>query len=168
MTGAPKLLAKAVDVESRSDAIVVSFGAEWYDRLRDRRFTSIIRKRIVKNIQPRWLYFHINAPKSAICARAKINSIETIDLSAAIRSGSELALSTEEILAYLGTHTSVGCYRIADIDFPEREVTTEQLTMYMAYYPPQNFLILSVEGKDLLDKICGFPRRWPKRQGNVQ
>jgi hypothetical protein len=107
-----KIAAKAADVQSRSDAIVVSFGSEWYDGLKDRKFSAVIRKRIPTSFMPRWLYFHINSPKSAICARAEILSMGEINNAQATRMTRTLDLSTDRIQAYLKSARTIGCYTL--------------------------------------------------------
>lgn len=156
MNSPHRILAKAVDPESRSEAIVVSFGSEWYESLRARRFTAVIRKRVPASIQPRWLYFHINSPKSAICARAEIHSVEIIDRASALQIRRELDISQEQILDYFGGQTSMGCYRLGKIFLPDREVAGEQISAHMVYHAPQSFFMLSKDAKELLDRLCGF------------
>jgi hypothetical protein len=156
MDSSHRILAKAVDSESRSDAIVVSFGSEWYESLRHKRFTSVIRKRVPTSIKPRWLYFHINAPKSAVCARAEIRSIENINCARAIQIARELDLSEEEVRNYFGEQELVGCYRLGKISFSNREVTVEEIAAHLIYHPPQSFFVLSKAAKELLDEICSF------------
>jgi predicted transcriptional regulator len=110
------------------------------------------------SIQPRWLYFHINAPKSAICTRAEIRSVENINRAKAIQIARELDLSEEEIRNYFGGQELVGCYRLGKIDFPDREVTVEEIAAHMVYHPPQSFFVLSKAAKELLDQLCGFQK----------
>ena len=156
MNGPNRIIAKAVDSESRSEAIVVSFGSEWYASLRGQRFTAVIRKRVPASTQPHWLYFHINSPKGAICARAEIRSVETIDRSRALQIKRELDLSEALILDYLGRRESIGCYQLGKIDYPGTEVTTGEIAAHMVYHPPQSFFVLSKNAKALLDRLCGF------------
>ena len=58
--------AKAINTADQSDGIVVSFGADWHERLLEGRFTAVIRKRVPKTVTPKWLYFHINSPVKRI------------------------------------------------------------------------------------------------------
>ncbi len=151
-----RMVAKAVNTEARSDAIVVSFGAEWYESLRAKRFTAVIRKRVPTSIKPRWLYFHMNSPKSAICARAEVVSVEMIDRERALQISRELNLPEEQIIKYFGSQEWMGCYRLGEIDFPERDMTHHQLAVHMVYHPPQSFFVLSKNGREVLDSLCGF------------
>ena len=167
MSGAHRILAKAVDPGSRSEAIVVSFGSEWYESLRGRRFTAVIRKRVPVSIQPRWLYIHINKPKSAICARAEIRAVEMIDRSSALKMWRELDLSEEQILNYLGGQASIGCYRLGEILYPDGDVAVEQISAHMVYYAPQSFFVLSKDAKELLDRLCEFKQDvFARRKGS--
>src|SRR5262245_198416 len=92
--------ATATDEDRRSEAIVVSFRSEWYNKLRRGTFSAIIRTCVPTRIEPRWLYFHINRPISAICGRAPIRSIRTISRELALALASELDLSASTIEEY--------------------------------------------------------------------
>lgn len=156
MTSDNRIAAKAITSDPRSDAVVVSFDVSWYENLRKKAFSAVIRKRIPTSIRPNWLYFHINCPKSAICARARLESIDHLDFNSAIKIGNKLSLSREDIVAYLGSDHAVGVYWIKDIDFPRTEVSTNQLRKRMVYNPPQSFFFLSPEAKRMIDEMCGF------------
>ena len=151
-----KISAKSLDRNSRSAAIVVSFGFEWYESLCRKTFSSIIRTRAPITSQPRWLYFHINSPKSAICARAEIRSVESIDSSTAIGMAEELDLSGAKIREYIAGRTSVFCYQIKKVYFPKKEVTVSELNARMTYHPPQSFVYLSKDSHKIMDELCGF------------
>ena len=151
-----RIIAKALNLESKSDAIVVSFGSEWYESLRGKRFTSVIRKRVPATTKPHWLYFHINSPVSAICGRAEIISVNTIDRATSLDIRRELDLSKEQILSYFGRQETMGRYELGRVLFPEKELSTEQISAHMVYHPPQSFVALSNDAKKLLDQLCGF------------
>ena len=156
MTTSRRPTAKALTAESRSDAIVVSFGANWFDRLKQRSFCAVIRKRTPRTFIPRWMYIHVNAPKSSICARARIASIEVIPKQMALMMTRDLDLSEEKISAYIGGSSTVGLYRLNDISFPGAEVTAGEIDEHVVYYAPQSFFAVSREGKRVLDRLCGF------------
>src|SRR6266542_1219392 len=137
------IVAKASDVEEQSDGIVVSFGSEWYQPLCQRKFRAVIRKRIPKTLKPAWLYFHVNAPVSAICARAQIRAVRELKLDEAKKRAVDLALSTDEVNAYVAGDPTVGCYELGDIAIAKKEVTIAELTEHMVYHPPQSFFVLS-------------------------
>ena len=152
-----RILAKALTPESRSNAIVVPFGWDCYESVRGKRFNAVIRKMVPVKSEPRCLYLHINWPKSAICARAEIRSLGSVSRPKAIEMSQELDLSEERIRHYLDERQSVGCYMLGRIQLPVREVGTKEIAECMVYHPPQSFLVLSKEGKCLLDRMCGFP-----------
>src|SRR5438128_629801 len=112
-----KLSAKANTVNEQSDSIVVSFSSEWHPLLLGKKFGAVLRKRIPRTVHPRLLYFHINAPVSAICGRAEIESIREISFSQATALSKELALTPSEIATYLAGQVSVGCYKVSKIEF---------------------------------------------------
>ena len=158
----PLINAKAGDANSRSNSIVVSFNSNWYDGIKESRLTGVIRKRAPTTFTPTWIYFHINSPKSAVCAKSEILSIESIEPTKAFELKHELDMSEGEIRDYLGGSRSVFLYRIGPIYYPDTEGYLHELRRHMIYHPPQSFFALSVDGKLLLDQLCGFP---PQDQG---
>jgi predicted transcriptional regulator len=150
------LSARANTVEEQSDSIVVSFSAEWYPLFLGRKFKAILRKRIPRTVHPRLLYFHINAPVSAICGRAKIESMREISFSQATALSNELALAPAEITTYLADQASVGCYKVSQLEFAQSPVTIKELESKMVYHAPQSFFILSQTAKALIDKLAKF------------
>jgi len=156
MASYDRIVAKAIASDPPSDAVVVSFDASWYERLRKKAFSAVIRKRVPTSTRPNWLYFHINSPKSAICARARLESMGRLDFNSALKMENKLSLPREDIVAYLGNDDAVGIYWIKDIEFPRTEVSTNQLNRLIVYNPPQSFFFLSPEGKRIIDEMCGF------------
>jgi len=155
--------AKAEHPNSASDAIIVSFAAEWYEKLRQNRVHAIIRKRIPRTVYPRLMYFHFNAPKSAICARAEILSIADIPAEIATTMARELGMSPGSILDYTRGEGSIGCYRLGKFQFATCEVSTHEIASHMVYFPPQSFLVLAADAKAVLDRLCGFQPMRPER-----
>lgn len=156
---ATRVVAKALDSESRSDAIVVSFDAEWYERLRAKRFSAVIRKRIPATLQPKWLYFHFNSPRSALSARARVLSVEMIDEAKALSMERQLDLTADRIRLYVRPNPEIGCYRLAGIELAKRDAALQELGKTLVYYPPQSFFVLSKAAKQIIDEICGFENR---------
>jgi predicted transcriptional regulator len=151
-----RIAAKAVRPEERSDSIVVSFGPDWLQPLQGRKFTAVIRKRVPKGARPKWIYFHINAPISALCGRAEIRSLDELAVGKVIKMGNELALSPAQIRSYTGTEPAVGCYRLGKIQFPQKPIKMSVLSSHMVYHAPQSFFILSRKGKAAIDKLGRF------------
>jgi predicted transcriptional regulator len=150
------LVAKATSLEEQSDSVVVSFGAEWHELLLKKQFTAVIRKRVPKSLHAKWLYFHVNAPISAISARAAIRAIKEVTLPQAVKLTNELALPVADIESYFAGDTSVGCYELGQIVFPMKPLTIRELAESMVYHAPQSFFILSREAKTAIDRLAGF------------
>lgn len=151
-----KMAAKATEPKEASDAIVVSFGAEWHQPLLDRKFSAVIRKRVPRTVTAKWLYFHVNTPVGGICARAKIASVSELSLKEASGLSAQLALSPDEIRAYIGGDDKIGCYKLGRITLLRKTLTTGELATKLVYHPPQSFFILSRSAKQVIDKLAGF------------
>ena len=148
--------AKSTDVSNQSDAVVVSFDAEWHEKLKAGNVQAVIRKRIPKTMTPRWLYFHINAPIGAIGGRGEIKGLLELSLSQAKGKAKELALTTEQITSYYKGSKTVGCYRLGKIEILSTPLSIAAMRAKLNYFPPQSFMILSTEAKNIIDSLGGF------------
>lgn len=153
-----RIPAKATKPEEQSDAIVVSFGSEWHEHLTASRFSVVIRKRIPKSAGFKWLYFHVNNPVSAICARAPIEKIFSAKPKAVVALAKKINLTPAEISAYIGNDTSMGCYQLGAIQIAPKPATSATLSERLAYFPPQSFFILSSKAKAIIDQMAGFSK----------
>ncbi|MEI6076358.1 MAG: hypothetical protein WCS94_12325 [Verrucomicrobiota bacterium] len=160
-----RIPAKATRPEEQSDAIVVSFGSEWHEHLIAKRFGVVIRKRVPKSADFKWLYFHINNPVSAICARAPIEKIFSAKTKEVVALAKKINLTPAEILAYIGNDTSMGCYQLGVIQIATKPATSAALSEQLAYFPPQSFLIISTEAKVIIDQVAGFSTTKVRRSG---
>jgi predicted transcriptional regulator len=150
------ITAKANENSEMSDAIVVSFSSFWKAHIEEKRFSAIIRKRVPLKTQPKWIYFHVNAPVGEICGRALVKSVNHLSKCAAIENSDRLMLSKTEILKYIGSDDSIGFYDISNIELAKNAVTTANVKERMAYYPPQSFFYISNDGLRIIDEFCGF------------
>jgi predicted transcriptional regulator len=154
MRQSESLRAKAMNKTEECDAVVVSFGAGSYQPLLERRFKAVIRKRVPRTLNPRWIYIHVNAPISAICARAEVLRIEHLRLEQVIELARDLDMSVADIKAYVDS--AIGCYFLGQIEFPRTRLTVKELTERMVYHPPQSFFVLSGEAKKVIDEMANF------------
>jgi predicted transcriptional regulator len=144
--------------EEQSDAIVVSFDAQWHGPLNEKSFNLVLRKRIPQVSAFKWLYFHVNNPVSAICGRGLINRTFAITRSEAIRSRKALNLSVPEIESYIGKDATIGCYQLGHVELAPRPVSARELCTRIVYHPPQSFFIVSADAKEVIDEMAGFTR----------
>lgn len=148
-----KSAAKAQNKEDQSEAIVVSFGHEWLNKIREKKIGLIIRKRAPVQIDPRIMYMHFNSPCSAICAKAKIDSLKKISIQDALNTAVELGLRECEISEYFGSLKEMFCYRVSDIEFSKAPITSVAINARLKYYPPQSFFVLSKQAMEMLDAM---------------
>jgi predicted transcriptional regulator len=168
MTNHILLHAKALTDAEQSNAIVVSFAAKWHQHLLSRDFSLVIRKRVPRSRTFEWLYFHINSPVGAICGRAQIKHISNMKVEHAIALANKINLSPEEIKSYLAGDTYIGCYKLGAFQFGKMQVHTTKLATRTIYHPPQSFLILSKQGKKIIDEMAGFSQLEANRSRRTQ
>jgi hypothetical protein len=153
--------ATAKNESERSDAIVVSFNHNWYEKIKKGSFSAIIRKRVPMSTEPKWLYFHVNSPISAICARAPIRSIRRVSRQSAQAHAGRLNMSELQVSDYIGTQDTVGLYEIGPVELASKIIAASKLATVLRYYAPQSFFILSSIAKAMIDQMGGFSD--PKR-----
>lgn len=151
-----KSVAKAQGKEDQSEAIVVSFGHEWLKQIKEKKIELIIRKRAPIQIEPRLMYMHFNAPCSAICAKAKIDSLKKISVKDALGEAVKLGLREDEISKYFGDLEEMFCYRVSDIEFSKTQITSSEINTRIKYYPPQSFFVLSKQAMEILDSMLSI------------
>jgi len=153
--------AKASGPGDRSDGIVVSFDAKWYEAIVAKAISLVIRKRIPTSYKPEWLYFHVNVPRSAICARARLTSVASMPTKLVRTLASELCLDSSDIDEYCGNLKEVGAYRIGGIELAAVEISVAKLQSQLLYTPPQSFMFLSQRAKAIVDTACKFAKVSP-------
>ena len=165
MNSQPLIPAKATTVDDQSDAIVVSFGVEWQKQIIAKDFSIVIRKRVPKAATFKWLYFHVNNPIGAICARAKIDKVFTATAKEALAFANCIHLSPADITAYLAGDNSIGCYQLGAFQFPLQPLAAVEISARMVYHPPQSFFIISKQAKIIIDQMAGFSTAKDLRSG---
>ncbi|TWD49051.1 hypothetical protein [Pseudomonas sp. SJZ131] len=145
--------AKAISKDETSDAIVVSFGRQWLKKIKEKEVSLVLRRRAPVKIEPRLMYMHFNYPYGAICARAKIDSLEKISLNTALENAEQLSLTKEEISQYFGALDDMYCYKVSDIVFSEKPITSSDFNLRLKYHPPQSFIVLSIKATMILNEM---------------
>lgn len=152
------LIAKADVLENQGGAIVVSFEASWLDSIRKKLITRVIRKRVPKTNNPRFLYVYVNSPVGALVARAKISKLSAANIATALKHAKTLCLSPKEIKAYIGPANEVGMYQLESIQLASKPMTLHELRSAMTFHPPQSFFFLSREAQSVIDQKARFGR----------
>ncbi|MFL1462434.1 hypothetical protein ACI6QG_09555 [Roseococcus sp. DSY-14] len=142
--------------ERTTEAVVVSFHSSWQEKIKKSAFTTILRKRIPLNSRPQRIYFHVNSPIGAICARAKIEDVKTISKSEALNLELSINLTAEKILQYIGNDNQIGAYFVSHIDYAPREAKSSEINRIFPYYPPQSFVSLSSDHEKIIINMCGY------------
>jgi hypothetical protein len=156
MTKQDLIAAKAITLAEQSDAIVVSFAADWHKRLLANDFSAVIRKRVPKQRSFKWIYFHINTPVSGICGRAPIVRLFDATLKDAVALSDAIGMSPTEIESYVGRNDRIGCYVLGPVELAPTPVSTRVLAASMKYSPPQSFFISSIRARAIIDRLAGF------------
>lgn len=160
--------AKALTLEQRSNAIIVSFDSKWLQPFRKSEFSVVIRKRVPRDRTFEWLYAHIKSPVGAIFGRARINDIGTMKADEAVELSKNIGLSQKEIMDYISGESFIGFYEIGKFEIAENPAHTGNINECIKYSPPQSFTILSDFAKRTIDSICGFDNTSPLKALNLE
>ena len=142
--------------EQTAEAVVVSFHSSWQEKIRKSAFTTILRKRIPILARPKRIYFHVNSPIGAICARAEIREIKNISKIEALNLENSINLSAEKIQKYIGSANQIGAYFISHIDYAPHEAKSRDINCEFRYYPPQSFVSLGKNHEEKIVNICRY------------
>lgn len=158
---AEKPEAKALTLDERSNAIIVSFDSKWHQPFLNSEFSVVIRKRVPRDRTFEWIYAHIKSPVGAICGRARIKRIGTMAPDQAANLFKSINLSKNEIIQYISGDGAIGFYEIGQFYVAAKPARTDEINKYINYNPPQSFTILSTVAKKTIDALCGFENSFP-------
>jgi len=147
---------RPTDADDRSNAIILSFGAKWAGPIKTGSLKWVIRKRVPLAMGPEFVYFHVNAPISAIIARGRVRKIEQVSPAFVVEHSQNLQMSKNDILSYAGDASTIGLFRFDQIELASRAATLADLRQELEYFPPQSFSFVSRQALPIIDKVCGF------------
>ncbi|HOO93761.1 MAG TPA: hypothetical protein PKX94_09840 [Opitutales bacterium] len=105
---------------------------------------------------PSWIYVYVGTPTKAIIGRLPIQKMEFLPLNECIRHSAKGAITKDDLSKYASGYAELFVFTVAEYQAAKTAVELEYLKERYAYSPPQNFLVLSKQGKQALDELCGF------------
>jgi predicted transcriptional regulator len=147
---------RPADPDDRSNAIILSFGANWAAPIRTGSLTWVIRKRVPLAVKPEFVYFHVNAPVSVIIARGRVRAIEQVSSAFAVEHSQDLQMAESDVRSYVGDTSTIGLFRFDQIELASKAATLAHLREELEYFPPQSFSFVSRQALPIIDKVCGF------------
>ena len=139
-----------------SNSIVVSFHSKWKDLVLDKSVKAFLRKRGPAALKPEWVYVYVSAPISTIVGRMSIQGVSETSLSDCLLLQKETLLSSEEVCQYAENYKSLFVFNVNNTQIAKKELSLQSLNKHAKFSPPQSFLVLSEDGKSLIDELCGF------------
>jgi predicted transcriptional regulator len=147
---------RPTDVDDRSNAIILSFGAKWAEPTQTGSLKWVIRKRVPLGIEPEFVYLHVNAPVSAIVSRGRVGSIEQVSSAYAVEHSQSLQMAKSDIRSYIGDAPTIGLFRFDQIELARKPAKLAELRQMLEYFPPQSFSFISRKALPIIDRLCGF------------
>ncbi|MET1755524.1 hypothetical protein ABVV53_08635 [Novosphingobium sp. RD2P27] len=147
---------RPANADDRSNAVILSFGAKWADPIKRGATTWVIRKRVPLVTKPEFVYFHVNAPVSAIIARGRVGTIERVSANFAAEHHQYLEMTKSDILSYVGDSPTIGLLKFESVEIAPKVATMSELIKMLEYFAPQSFSFVSRKALPIIDKACGF------------
>lgn len=147
---------KATSAKNGSPAIVVSFDDKWFQLLKLNKISVIFRKRGPKSFSPDWIYAYVGAPTSAIVGRMKIKSYSWLSLAEALQFADQGCINKEDLRSYAEGYEEIAVFTVASFEPASEMLQRTTLNREYDFYPPQSFLRLSKDGREEIDRLCGY------------
>lgn len=147
---------KAADLREASTSIIVSFHHNWLQPLLNNDVSVIFRKRGPRQIKPAWIYVYVGQPESSIIGRLPIKHYSQLNIAEALQLSQEGQISKHDLQDYAGTYKKLAVFRVETLQRSSPHISRKTLVEKFNFFPPQSFLILSTQGKILLDELAGF------------
>jgi len=147
---------KAADLREASSSIIVSFHHNWLQPLLNNDVSVIFRKRGPRQIKPSWIYVYVGQPEGSIIGRLPIKNYSQLTIVEALQLSQEGHISKHDLQDYAGTYKKLSVFKVDPLQSSSPHVSRKTLVERFNFFPPQSFLILSTQGKILLDELAGF------------
>ena len=141
----------------KSDAhgLILSFWAEWEQRLCNGDIRVVFRKSVAIIETPSFLYAYLNKPIQKIVGRAQIERIARHNLEECLTFGELSGYSTEDIKAYCG-YRSLIVFTLGSFQVASKPLALKDLKDKYNFVPSPQAILLSEDGKNEVDARLGF------------
>lgn len=147
---------KAVNKEDISDGIIISFHSKWQSLLMSSSVNCIFRKRGPRQMIPRWIYVYVATPIKALTGRLPVKKVEIIPIKECVNYTSKGAITEEQLVQYANDYKELFVFHVGKYQSAVRNADFAFLSSHYKFSPPQSFLLLSKQGKRIINDICGF------------
>jgi predicted transcriptional regulator len=146
---------KAQDNNEASEAILVSFDSKWAIPLAAGSISQVFRKRGPKT-PPKWVYVYAGSPTMAIIGRLPVIQLQQLEIEKALHLSKDGCIDKQELVDYAAGYKSLFVFSVGQFQPSHSNVDLRKLKDGYHFSPPQSFLILSHNGKKVLDELCQF------------
>ncbi|MBL8812072.1 MAG: hypothetical protein JNM43_18045 [Planctomycetaceae bacterium] len=147
------LKAKAEEI---TDSIVMSFRADWEERLRLNTVRAVFRKKGPRSTALRFLYVYAGAPISGLIGRLLVTEYGKVSTAMALKHLNDARLSITEFREYVAEELDICMFKVSEFQPALRPVGCQDLKVKFGFVAPQKFFFLSPSGQVSVDTECGF------------
>jgi len=142
--------------KSEAKGVILSFWAEWEQKLTDNEIGVVYRKSTAVVPTPSYLYAYLNRPLQKIIGRAAISAVTRSTLEECFVMGPQSGYSTEDIRAYAGYFSLLYVYHLGKFEVAPIPISVKELATDYGFVPSPQAILLSEDGKRELDARLGY------------
>ena len=140
---------------SEAKGLILSFWAEWEQKLTDNEIGVVYRKNTAVVPTPSYLYAYLNRPLQKIIGRAAISEVTKNTLEECLEMGPLSGYAGEDIRAYAG-YCSLYVYHLGSFEVAPTPFGVKDLAKDYGFVPSPQAILLSEDGRRELDKRLGY------------
>lgn len=139
-------------VINKEKNVIYSFKGKWLEAILNGDVRAFFRKRFPKE-KPKRVYLYIGSPISAIIGWSEVYSLDRVETSIALNMSEDGAIHRSELSEYLDGSTSVGVFKIGEINHFENYLSVSDVCRVFNFHPPQNFMQIQQSDAAKLDEL---------------
>lgn len=147
---------EATKTEQKTSSLLVAFEERWLEPLLRNRVSVVFRKRLPGVAAADWLYLYVADPTSAIIGRARVQRYERMFVNDALAIAARGGLTREALRDYATGFGRLSVFSIGPIAESQKPIYLKYLIDVFHFEPPDEFYVLSKQGKAAIDKLGGW------------
>lgn len=139
---------KASKLAESSESIIMSFDSRWINALVSQQVHTVFRKRGPQKIQINEIFVYLGSPVSSIVGVLPVEVHQVLPIEKCLPLSDSGAISTTELISYSGKYNNLHVFKVGPYEEVSELFSLSELKSKYRFYPPQSFLILSVDGRN--------------------
>lgn len=135
------------------NAIILSFHSHWADRIAKGEIKAVFRKKGPQKRIPKWMYAYVSTPLSSIVSKLLVTNVEYLSIDDAVAHSKAGLLSETQLREYADKAKGLYVFHVGQVINATAPLTLGILIERFGFWPSANYIPLSDEGVEQLDKL---------------